>query len=280
MAERIDYELYSSISIGSKSMEETVIALVSGDVKKVKKLLLSNDGTPLPVGCWEGDRRGLSTKGQLDSFHLAQALFDTLRHDKSHADLRNKSEEIWKLHKNLCKGRGRILYEELNFIPWNWESSPGDNPYFLDNEEQELLDSGVSQGNICMTNFGIQHMEKPVKAMLKAGGNPYFVLTPSCSDAFEDEDGEIYYSYIDVAPMLGICSIHSDDYWADLIRLGFGIDISKLSRANLEYVIESLFNIGANERILHLTDKYITEEARKEGEKLMMKYLGKIYPIV
>jgi hypothetical protein len=41
-----------------------------------------------------------------------------------------------------------------------------------------------------------------------------------------------------------------------------------------------MFEIAANERILHLTDKYITDKARKAGEELMMKYCGEIYPIL
>lgn len=279
-ADTEQYELYSALNIGNNSMKETVVAILTGDVTKVEKLLDNNKGKPLPICMWNGQRRGTLSNGWLDSFDLAQALYDTLRHDKYYKELKEKAEEIWNLHKKRFPERKRVQYDKYNFISWNWENSPGDNPYFLDDEEEELVASGVIQGNICMTNFGIQHMEDFVVAMLKAGGNPYFLLTGSCCETYQNEDGEILYSYHDVAPMLDICATHSSDYWNDLIRLGFGKDIFNQSKGNLEYAVNCIFEIAANERILHLTDKYITDKARKAGEELMMKYLGKIYPIL
>lgn len=80
--------------------------------------------------------------------------------------------------------------------------------------------------------------------------------------------------------MLEVTKMHSNDYWWDFIGDNLDKDISQLETLNLERIVEGLFNVGACERILYLTDKYISDKARKDGDELMMKYLGKIHSII
>lgn len=80
--------------------------------------------------------------------------------------------------------------------------------------------------------------------------------------------------------MLEVTKVHSDDYWMQFIGDNLEKNIEKLPTSTLEEVVEGIFNVAACERILYLTDKYITDEARKKGEQMMMEHLGKIYPIL
>ena len=124
-------------------------------------------------------------------------------------------------------------------------------------------------------------MEKETVELLKAGASPYFlVTTPARTEAHYDKDGILRHTYFDVAPMLEVTKMHSNDYWWDFIGDNLDKDISQLETLNLERIVEGLFNVGACERILYLTDKYISDKARKDGDELMMKYLGKIHSII
>lgn len=80
--------------------------------------------------------------------------------------------------------------------------------------------------------------------------------------------------------MLEVTKMHSVDYWWEFIGDDLDNDISQIETGGLERIVEGLFNVGACERILHLTDIYINDEARKEGEELMLKYLGEIRSII
>ena len=79
--------------------------------------------------------------------------------------------------------------------------------------------------------------------------------------------------------MLDVTKFHSVDYWWQFIGDDLDKDISEFDTPVLERIVEGIFNVGACERILHLTDKFITDKARKEGDELMMKYLGEIRSI-
>lgn len=120
-------------------------------------------------------------------------------------------------------------------------------------------------------------MENEVVRLLKEGATPYFLCNaPYLTQIHEDKDGKICHTYFDVAPMLDVTRMHSDDYWWDFIGDSLDVDSATLTTDNLERIVEGLFNVGACERILHLTDKHISDKARKEGDKLMMTYLGEI----
>jgi hypothetical protein len=124
-------------------------------------------------------------------------------------------------------------------------------------------------------------MENEVVELLKAGASPYFLVTaPSSTEMYIDKDGIPRHTYFDVAPMIEVSKMHSDDYWIEFIHDDLESDISSLPVQTLEEVVEGIFNVAACERILYLTDKFISDEARAKGEELMLKHLGEVYSIL
>lgn len=268
----------NSLHINVK-MRDVVVACMTGDVEKMKTILAANENNPMPIAQWTGTRRGLDTIGVLDSFQLSCALHDALRINTFYE--KNHIGEMWKLHRELMPQIKRTPYSQYDFIIWNSMDEPGDNPYFDEEDQPGLLDSGVPMENILLTNCGIQHMEDDVIRLLKAGASPYFLVTiPSYIEAYIDNNGKLCHTYFDVAPMLEVTKCHSVDYWYDFGLNKLGNDVSKFPVSELECLVEGVFNVAACERILHLTDKYISEKARKEGDEMMMKYLGEIRSIV
>ena len=259
-------------------MRSVVVDTLKGDVSAIRKILSLNNTPPI-IAHWSGERRGVSAEGTLNSFQLAQALNDALLIDKLYKPLH--VEEMWHLHKDMFPNTKRTPYDQFGFVIWNWMDEPGDNPYFDEDDEKELAETNVEQRDICLANFAIQHMEKEVVELLKAGASPYFlVTTPARTETYCDKDGVLRHTYFDVAPMLEVTKVHSDDYWMEFIGDYLEKDIASLPVETLENVVEGIFDVAACERILYLTDKYISDEARSKGEKLMLKHLGKIYPIL
>ncbi len=260
-------------------MRNAVVSTLSGNVETMKVLLTSNNFNPMEIAQWSGERRGVNTNGTINSFQLAQALSDALHNDKLLSKL--NTDAMWQLHKDLFPDMERQPYDQLGFIIWNWFDNPGDNPYFDEHDEKELLATGVEKRDIHLTNFGVQHMEKEVVELLKAGASPYFLVTaPSSTEMYVNKEGLICHTYFDVAPMIELTKIHSDDYWNNFDCNSLEGDIYSLSTSTLEEVLEGIFNVAACERILYLTDKYICDEARDKGNELMLKYLGKMNSIL
>ncbi len=267
------------IRIVNKEMRNAVVAVLTGDIGKIQSLIEANGYSPIKLARWSGERRGLSDEGDIDSYQLSYAMYDALKNteycDKLHV------QEMWCLHKSLFANVKRTPYERFGFIIWNWMEEPGDNPYIDDEDKEFLLNDGVQEVNIHLTNCGIQHMEAEVVSLLKEGATPYFLVhAPNITEVYEDKDGNIQYTYFDVAPMLEVTKIHSGDYWWQFIGDDLDEEISEFETPVLERIVEGVFNVGACERILALTDKYISDNARKEGDELMMKYLGKIHSII
>ena len=74
-----DLKFYSNmgcLKIVNEEMRNAVVFTLSGNVEMMKAMFISNDFKPLEVAHWSGERRGLRTKGSLNSFQLAQALSD------------------------------------------------------------------------------------------------------------------------------------------------------------------------------------------------------------
>ena len=267
-----------SLTIEEGISYETAKAILRGDIHFVKSMLKAQ-GSPIPIASWHGERRGLFSKGKINSFQLSQAMFDALR-DTKYSD-KYHIKEIWNLHKALFPSIERTPYDQFDFIIWNWMEEPEDNPYIDDEDYEFLLQDGVPEINIRLTNCGIQHMEDEVVRLLKEGASPYFLChAPYITNIHEDKNGNIQHTYFDVAPMLEVTKCHSCDYWLDFNLDDLDKDISSFDRPKIESIIEGLFNVGACERILHLTDEYICNKARLEGEDLMLHYLGEIHPIV
>jgi len=269
----------SCIGIESKDEREAVVAILTGDTNKIRSLIKANGSTPIKLARWSGERRGVSDKGEIDSFQLSLAMYDALRNNEFCEKLH--VQEMLNLHKKMFPDMKRTSYDQYGFIIWNWMYEPGDNPYIDDEDYDFLLNDGVPEIDIRLTNCGIQHMEDEVIKLLKEGATPYFLChAPYITEIYEDKDGNIRHTYFDVAPMLEVTKVHSVDYWWEFIGDDLDKDLSIITTENLERIVEGLFNVGACERILHLTDKYISDEARKEGDELMLKYLGKIHSII
>ena len=269
----------SCISIKNKEERDAVVALLTGDTDKMRSLIEANGNSPVKLAGWSGERRGVSDKGDIDSFQLSHAMYDALKNNDYCKKLH--VQDMLNLHKELFPDLKRTPYDQFGFIIWNWMEEPGDNPYIDDEDYEFLLNDGVPEDNIFLTNCGIQHMEEEVVRLLKNGATPYFLChAPYLTEIYEDKDGNIRHTYFDVAPMLEVTKMHSVDYWWEFIGDDLDNDISQIETGGLERIVEGLFNVGACERILHLTDIYINDEARKEGEELMLKYLGEIRSII
>ena len=269
----------SCISIENKVKRDAVVAVLTGDTDKVRSLIEVNGNSPIKLARWLGDCRGVSDERDIDSFQLSYAMYDALKNNEYCEKLHVR--EIWNLHKTLFPSMKRTPYDQFGFIIWNWMAEPGDNPYIDDEDCEFLLNDGVPEINIRLTNCGIQHMEDEVVRLLKEGATPYFLChAPDITDVYEDKEGNIRHTYFDVAPMLEVTKIHSTDYWCDFIGNDLDKDISQFETADLERIVEGIFNVGACERILHLTDRYISDKARKEGDELMLKYLDEIHSII
>lgn len=259
-------------------MRDGVVAVLRGDIAMIQSLTVANGSAPIKLARWSGERRGVSDEGDIDSFQLSYAMYDSLKNIEYGKKLHVR--EMWNLHKTLFPNMKRTPYDQFGFIIWNWMDEPGDNPYIYDEDYEFLLNDGVPEINIRLTNYGIQHMENEVVKLLKDGATPYFLChAPYITEIHEDKDGNVHHTYFDVAPMLEVTKIHSVDYWWDFIGDNFDKDISEFQTPILEQIVEGIFNVGACERILHLTDKFITDKARKDGDELMMKYLGEIRSI-
>ena len=267
------------ISILNKEMRDAVVAVLTGDTDKIQSLIEVRGNSPLKLARWSGERRGVSEEGEIDSFQLSYAMYDALRNIEYLEKLHVK--DMWNLHKTLFPNMERTPYEQFGFIIWNWMEEPGDNPYIDDEDYEFLLNDGVSENNIRLTNCGIQHMEAEVVRLLKEGATPYFLVhAPYITQVHEDKEGNVRHTYFDVAPMLDVTKIHSVDYWWQFIGDDLDNEISEYEPPVLERIVEGIFNVGACERILHLTDKFISDKARKEGDELMKEYLGEIHSII
>lgn len=259
-------------------MREAVVAVMTGNIAKIRSLIKSNGNSPIHLAYWSGWRRGVADRGEIDSFQLSYAMYDAFKKTEYCEKLHTR--EIWNLHKTLFPNTTRTPYDQFGFIIWNWMEKPGDNPYFDDEDYEFLLKDGVAEADIQLTNNGIQHMEDEVVRLLKEGASPYFLChAPYITQIHEDKNGNLRHTYFDVAPMLDTTVWHSADYWDDFIGDNLNKDINQLETTVLERIVEGIFNVGACERILHLTDKYISDEARQKGKELMKKYLDKIYEI-
>ncbi len=267
----------SSIFIDKKQIN-AIVSILTGNIATMEALLKDNNCLPIQLARWSGERRGLSEEGLIDSYQLSYAMFDALKNKDLFIKLNVR--DMLKLHQMLIPETERTTYDQFGFIIWNWMEEPDDNPYFDEQDEQELLKSGVNKDDIRLTNAGIQHMEKELISLLKAGASPYFlVTTPNRTEAYIDKDGLLRHSYFDVAPMLDVTKMHSCDYWFEFIGDYLENDIALLPVFTLEQVVEGLFNVGACERILHLTEEYISDLARLKGNALMLEYLGEIRSI-
>ena len=254
-------------NIDSIEKRKNAVAMLSGDVRQVETLLRQTDGQPFPIV----EIQWYDKVYNINSYELSVVLYDALRHD-DFQDLfvSRHVQELLDLHKQLCPPMCRIDYGDLDFIQWNdW----GD--YFEEEETRILLDDGVRQIDIDLTNYGIQHKEKEVVRLLKDCASPYFL---NRTDIGINDKGVVY-GYFEVAPMLSILENQMYDQWQFHGLSAFNGEVNGLSNDSLECVVFRLFQAAAGSRILYLVDKYITPLARAKGEELMKKY-NAYYPMI
>ena len=176
----------SCISIESHNEREAVVAVLTGDTDKIRSLIEANGNSPVKLANWSGERRGFNDKGDINSFQLSYAMYDALKNNEYCEKLHVR--EMWNLHKSLFPEMKRTPYDQLGFVIWNWWEEPGDNPYIDDEDYEFLLNDGVSEDNIRLTNCGIQHMEDEVVRLLKEGATPYFLChAPYITEIHEDK---------------------------------------------------------------------------------------------
>lgn len=254
------------MDIYSVEMKRNTVAMLTGNVEQVEKLLRQANGQPLPIAV----NRWYDRVYSVDSFLLAQVMYEALRYDEFQDLFDSRHiQELLNLHRRLCEPIPYLDYDNLVFITWN------DFEYFDEEDAQFLLNDGVRQKDIELTNYGIQHYEKEVVRLLKEGASPYYLNRTD----FDPDKKDVGCTYFEVAPMLYVFDREIDDNW-DLDGLdAFKVNIEELSKDSLERIIFCLFQVAASYRILDLVDTYITPKARKEGEDLMKKY-NVFYPIL
>ena len=261
----------SCIRITSEEMKRNLIAILSGDVKKIEELIIASHNHPIPIAVAEWGGENI----YIDSFLFSYFLYDALMFDNDDTYYKGRNiPEMLDLHKRLCDPINHPDYSKYAFVSWNdWDYLDED----LDKEEIALLKKdGARDIDLELTKAGTQHKEDRVIELLKEGATPYFL---NLTEYLGQSNREIHYSYFEVAMLLS----HLDSEWCDqwdirgltLLRK----DISSLNDEDLELIVFDLFNAAASQRILYLVDKYISDEARAKGEELMRKY-DAYYPIL
>lgn len=260
----------SWVTVVSGEMRMNLIAILSGDVEKVGRLISASNNQPFIVGYIDwGDERI-----NIDSYLFSYVLYDALMFDSDDKDYRGRNiPEMLDLHKRMCGPMKHPDYGKIPFVTWNdWDS-------YLDEDDVEVLKSdGVSDLDIELTNAGMHHDEERVIDLLKKGASPYF-LNRTDAIGFEKHGEGFHYGYYEVAMLL--CQL--DSVWCDQWDI-YGLkalreDLNSLDDEDLGRLVLNLFDAAASQRILYLVDKYISDEARAKGEELMRKY-DAYYPIL
>ena len=245
-------------------MKNNLIAMLSGDVKKIEELIIASLNHPVPIAVagWSGE------KIHIDSYLFSYVLYDALLYDNDDTDYKGRNiPEMLDLHKRLCEPMKHPDYGKIPFIKYNdWD-------YFDEEDIEDLKKDGARAIDIELTNEGIQHREEKVIELLKKGASPYFLNHWNWGQNYQP------YGYLEVAFLL----CHLDSEWCDKWDIrGLSLlrkDINALTNEDLEEIVLNLFDAAASQRILYLVDKHITDEARAKGEELMRKY-DAYYPIL
>lgn len=256
----------SWVKFTSKDMKNNLISMLSGDVKKIKELINASNNKPIPIA-------SVSWGGELiiiDSYLFSYVLYDALLYDNDDTDYRGRNiPEMLEMHKRLCGEMKHPDYGKIPFVRYNdWD-------YFDEEDIAELKEDGALDIDIELTNEGIQHHEEKVIELLKKGASPYFLNHWNYGRNYKDYP----YGYLEVAFLL----CHLDSEWSDQWNV-YGLTLLREAPESLDdedlcRIVQSLFDAAASQRILYIVDKYITDEARANGEKLMRKY-DSYYPIL
>ena len=132
------------MDIHSVEMKRNTVAMLTGNVEQVEKLLRQANGQPLPIAV----NRWYDRVYSVDSFLLAQVMYEALRYDEFQDLFDSRHiQELLNLHRRLCEPIPYLDYDNLVFITWN------DFEYFDEEDAQFLLNDGVRQKDIELTNY-------------------------------------------------------------------------------------------------------------------------------
>jgi hypothetical protein len=257
----------SCIKINSDEKKRNLIAMLSGDVEQVELLLEQNNGKPLPVF----DADWGYQYYYIDSHQLAYVLYDALAYDDDQTWFKKRHiQELLDLHHRICPPLAHMDYSKFRFI--NYSDDYDDYPYIDEDDGKTILNDGANIQDVELTNYGVWHKEADVIRLLQNGATPYFKDRGDCKKIHPG-------NYRMVAPLL----CHLDSEWCDQWDL-YGLtlwekDIDSFEDDALETIAFAMFNAAASQRMLYIIDKYITDEARAKGEKLMREY-DAYYPIL
>ena len=254
------------VNIDSIEKKKNAVAMLSGDVRQVEALSRQFNGQPLPIA----EIQWCDNVYNVNSYELSVVLYDALRYD-DYQDLfvSRHIQELLDLHKQLCKQDIDLKYGNLEFIIGH------EIEYFDEVDIPILLNDGVSEKDIELTNYGIQRKEDEVVRLLKRGASPYFLNRTNSNPDAENRAC----SYFDIAPMLSILDEEINYQWSCRGLNALRGNVEELSIDSLERIVYCLFQVAACYRILYLVDKNISPSAKAKGEELMLKY-DVYYPIL
>ena len=230
----------SCIKFTSEEMKRNLIAMLSGDVKKIEDLIHFSHNKPIPIASasWGGEII------IIDSYLFSYVLYDALLFDNDDTDYRGRNiPEMLDMHKRLCGEMKHPDYSKIPFVSYNdWD-------YFYDEED--------------------------IAELKEDGATPYFLNR--CNLISDDKD--CHYGYLEIAFLLCHLDSEWCDQWELYGLTKWEKDINSLEDEDLEIISFAMFNAAASQRMLYIIDKYITDEARAKGEELMREY-NAYYPIL
>ncbi len=238
-----------------KTVGDGLKAILMGDtswLKNLPKLKRPPIIAVLNDGCF-GDRL-------IDSYKMALIMNDSLQdfptyHKNLHVN------EMCVLHQKMFPHYEGVDYSKSDCVCYN------DYPMYTEDDVQTkaLLESGVRQIDIDLSNAIVMHRETEVIKLLKSGATPYFI-------DYEDCFGTLYYE--NCAPALGKLDVDIDFYWTEVPKK-FSDHINEMTEDELCDTFFALYNIAGHSHILRVVDKFILPEVKAKGEELLEKYCGK-----
>ena len=236
---------------------EVVLAMLCGDSDKIERMLRANNNQPLPIDA-------------TDSYELAYALYDAFRFDKNKNRIyTQRVDEILQLHKSICPP------QERNYANCFYFNEPM-TPYYDEDELRVLKEDHIADIDIALMDKGLEFDEAAVIELLKKGACPYYL---DRSDVCIGDDGNPEFEYTDIARLIDWLSEEIYFRWQEG-EYGKVKNPNAESNETLSAVIEDIFNVAANQRMLYIIDSNITKEAREKGVQLMSQYLGHVFPIM
>lgn len=263
--------------------KELAIAVLNGDIETVKERVISNGNKPVGIIKCDSSYRGDSGRNEtLTTLDLSNACYDAFRYSEPEMFEKRNVEEMYRMQLELCGTDTALDYSRISILLGNSFDHYNDNPRYDENETKELIKKGATIEDVEMTNFGTQHIEKPMIELLQDGASPYFVDPERIHYHENNKDAEyMFYLYDTIAPLLSTMRSRFD-YTISEVKDFLDEEAEEDNEYYLDDLadtIEGIITCGACQRILNDVEENITPEARQKGIEMMEKYLCKVYPI-